>query len=211
MPESPDPKLRTPQAPPDVTFYEDALPYAELDVSSNFSFLRGASHADELVNEAAALGYRAIAITDRNTLAGAVRMFDGMRQIAAKGWAPKLIVGARVTLEDAPELLVWPTDRAAYGRLCRLLTLGKRRVGKGEFKLYLHEFLEHSAGLLVAASPTSIDDASANAILAPLRDLRDVLGDRFSLAASLLYGGDDHSRLGQFIDLSRATHVPLVA
>lgn len=104
--------------------------YAELQVTSNFSFLRGASHAEELVPTAAALGYSAIAVTDRNTLAGVVRM-----HAAAKDFGLRPIVGTRLDLQDGPSLLCLPTDRAAYGRLCRLLTVGKARAEKGHCTL----------------------------------------------------------------------------
>ena len=151
MPEIANPKLRpAPQPPEEERFAPDAVAYAELDVTTNFSFLRGASHADELVLQAARLGYRAIGVTDVNSLAGVVRMHDAVRQIAATGWAPQLVVGARLVLEDAPDLLVWPTDRAAYGRLCLLLTLGRRRAPKGQCHLRLEDFLEHQEGLLAA-------------------------------------------------------------
>src|SRR5437764_11400439 len=145
MPETPDPKSREPLPPP-TRVTPCALDYAELDVTSNFSFLRGASHPDELVYTAAELGYRAIALTDRNTLAGVVRA-----HAAAKSCGMKFIVGSRITLSDGPELLVWAPDRSNYARLCRLLTLGKKRVEKGEFQLSLDEFMDHSAGLEVAA------------------------------------------------------------
>src|SRR4051794_33919503 len=146
MPEEPNIKLREPLPPPTcVTPCE--LPYAELEVATNFSFLRGASHPDELVYQAAVQGYRAIAITDFNTLAGVVRA-----HAAASKCGLKLVVGTRLVFEDStPDLLVWPTDRFAYGRLCRLLTLGKRRAEKGECKLFLEDFLEHNQGLLAAA------------------------------------------------------------
>src|SRR5437763_3171007 len=124
MPESPNLKLRdVPSVPSDTA--PAAHAYAEWDVTTNFSFLRGASHPDELVFRAAVLGYRAIAITDRNTLAGVVRAYDAARQVVEQGGEPpKLIVGARLAFADGPDLLVYPTDRPAYGRLCRLLTLG---------------------------------------------------------------------------------------
>src|SRR5207244_8181346 len=100
--------------------------YAELQVTSNFSFLRGASHPDELVMTAAALGHRAIAITDRNSVAGLVRAHH-----AAKTVGIRLVIGVRLDLADGTSLLAYPEDRAAYGRLTRLLTLGKRRAPKG--------------------------------------------------------------------------------
>ena len=121
------------------------LGYAELDVKTNFSFLRGASHADELVYRAAELGYRAIAVTDFNSLAGAVRMHEAAKQVKLK-----LLIGARLVFTDAPDLLVWAPDRDSYAALCRLLTLGKRRTEKGECELRLADFLEDNAGLLAA-------------------------------------------------------------
>src|SRR5687768_16345161 len=97
MPEYPNPKLRPTPDPPGERFAEAATPYAELDVVTNFSFLRGASHADELMLRATELGYRAIAVTDVNSLAGVVRMHDAARQLRkAGGWAPKLLIGARL-------------------------------------------------------------------------------------------------------------------
>ena len=101
------------------------FPYAALQVTTNFSFLRGASHPDELVETAKRLGLGAIAVTDRNTLAGIVRM-----HIAAKKLDMRLIIGVRLVLSDAPDLLCFPKDRAAYGRLSRLLSLGQRRDRK---------------------------------------------------------------------------------
>src|SRR5438552_13883513 len=118
MPETPNPKSRQPLLPPTCVAHS-SFAYAELDITSNFSFLRGASHPDELVYAAADLGYRAIALTDRNTLAGVVRA-----HAAAKSCGMKLLVGSRITPSDGPELLVWATDRNAYARLCRLLTFG---------------------------------------------------------------------------------------
>src|SRR5689334_9518658 len=144
MPESPNPKLR--EAPsPTFSAAKSPYAYAELDMKTNFSFLRGASHPDELVYRAAELGYRAIAITDFNSLAGIVRAHR-----AAKEASIKLLVGSRLTFSDAPDLLVWASDRAAYARLCRLLTLGKRRAEKGECALMLEDFLNDNDGLLAA-------------------------------------------------------------
>ena len=122
--------------------------YAELDVTTNFSFLRGGSHPEELVATGYALGLEAIAVTDRNTLAGVVRA-----HLAAKEVGIKFIVGARLDLQDAPSLLAYPKDRAAYGRLCRLLTLGQRRAGKGQCTLYLDDVASHADGLIFIALP----------------------------------------------------------
>ena len=123
--------------------------YAELDVTTNFSFLRGGSHAEELVATAKALGLSAIAVTDRNTLAGVVRAHLAAREVGGI----KFIVGCRLDLDDAPSLLVYPTDRAAYGRLCRLLTLGQRRAEKGKCTLHLDDVAAHADGLIFIALP----------------------------------------------------------
>src|SRR3954466_14209357 len=213
MPETPNPKSREPLPPP-IAVAKCALDYAELDVTSNFSFLRGASHPDELVYTAAELGYRAIALTDRNTLAGVVRAHS-----AAKSCGMKLVVGSRVCLSGL-ELLVWAPDRAAYARLCRLLTFGKRRVAKGEFQLSLEEFIEHSEGLITAcdfASVASIaarngrEIASDPGTLSTLRTLRDAFGNRLSLAFSRLYYSDHESVIDPLLRLSRRTGIPLLA
>ncbi len=130
--------------------------YAELQVTSNFSFLRGASHPDELAIAAAALGLKGLAITDRNSLAGIVRA-----HVAAKETGIRLIVGVRLDLgleaSDSPDLslLCYPTDRAAYGRLSRLITLGRRRAPKGECWLTLDDVLAHDQGQIFIALPSA--------------------------------------------------------
>src|ERR671922_1258920 len=131
---------------------DDQHAYAELQVTTNFSFLRGASHPHELAIAAAALGIQAFAVTDRNTLAGVVRAYDAAQQVGIR-----VVVGTRLDLTDAPSLLVYPTDRAAYGRLSRLLTIGKRRVPKGQCQLALADVLAHAEGQIVIALPP--DDA----------------------------------------------------
>ncbi len=123
--------------------------YAELDITTNFSFLRGGSHPEELVAAAKALGLAAIAVTDRNTLAGVVRAHLAAKELGGI----KFIVGTRLDLEDAPSLLVYPTDRAAYGRLCRLLTLGQRRAEKGKCVLFLEDVAAHAEGLIFIVVP----------------------------------------------------------
>ncbi len=95
--------------------------YAELQVTSNYSFLRGASHVEELLLAARALGHDALAITDRNTLAGVLRAHGRAAELGMR-----LIVGCRLDLRDGTSLLVYPTDRPAYSRLCRLLTWARR-------------------------------------------------------------------------------------
>ena len=104
--------------------------YAELQVTSHFSFLRGASSCEELFAQAALLGVEALAIVDRNSLAGIVRAHE-----AAKATGVRLVVGCRIDLTDGMSVLVYPTDRSAYARLCRLLSLGKKRGGKAKCHL----------------------------------------------------------------------------
>src|SRR5437773_11230116 len=127
--------------------------YAELQVTTNFSFLRGASHPDELVVTAAALGHAAIAITDRNSFAGIVRAHH-----AAKTIGIRLVVGCRLDLRDGTSLLAFPEDRAAYGRLTRLLTLGKRRAPKGECHLDYADLVAHGEGQILVALPSEAVD-----------------------------------------------------
>lgn len=106
------------------------LGYAELQVTSHFSFLRGASSCEELFAQAATMGIEALGIVDRNSLAGIVRAHE-----AAKATGIHLVVGCRLDLADGMSVLVYPTDRPAYARLCRLLSLGKGRAGKGRCHL----------------------------------------------------------------------------
>jgi error-prone DNA polymerase len=106
--------------------------YAELAVTTNFSFLRGASHPKDLVNRAAELCLAAIGIADRNTLAGVVRAHEAWKKLPT-GTPPKLLIGTRLVFRDGtPDILAYPKDRKAYARLCRLLSIGKLRAPKGE-------------------------------------------------------------------------------
>ena len=177
--------------------------YAELQAVSNFSFLRGASHADELVGRAAALGLAAIGIADRNTLAGAVRA-----HVAAKAAGLRLLTGARLDLVCGLSLLCYPRDRAAYGRLCRLLTLGQRRAAKGGCVLHLGDVTAHAEGQVLIALPPDRPDGEFEAALAALR--RRHRGPLY-LAAHMLYRGDDRSRLNRLAALAERHEAPLVA
>ena len=113
--------------------------YAELNCISNFTFLKGASHADELVSRAAELGLSAIAIADTNSFAGIVR-----GHAAAKELGLTYLVAVRLILQDGAELVAYPKTRKGYGHLCRLLTLGKRRASKGQCHLAIEDVLELS-------------------------------------------------------------------
>ena len=209
--------------------------YAELDVTTNFSFLRGGSHAEELVATAKALGLAAIAVTDRNTLAGVVRA-----HLAAKDVGLKFIVGVRLDLEDAPSLLAYPKDRDAYGRLCRLLTLGQRRAEKGKCTLYLADVAAHAEGLIfIAVPPDDIDPSPCKgevggqatpvnpqpgpprdrgrekelAFETQLRRIKETLPPHtpLFLAARHSYRGDDRARIAALADLAKRTGTPLIA
>lgn len=119
-------------------------PWVELEATSNFSFLRGASHPQELVTTAYSLGYRAIALTDCNTLSGVVLAHTSLKNCTPTD--TRLIVGCRLELNDGFSLLCYPKDRNAYGRLTRLLTLGRRRAEKGKCDISFDEVLNHGEG-----------------------------------------------------------------
>ncbi|WP_108513125.1 error-prone DNA polymerase [Bradyrhizobium algeriense] len=188
--------------------------YAEIGITTNFSFLRGGSDPRAYVHQASELGIPAIGIADHNTLAGVVRAYKELDnpEVTHK---PKLLIGARlVFIDGTPDILVYPRDRAAYGRLCQLLTRGKRgddvtRIEKGECHLRFDDLLKFAEGqLLVLALPHRFDAANAQTILARLKNSR---ADGVWLAASLLYRGDDRRRLAQLHRLALAAKVPLLA
>ncbi len=184
------------------------IPYAELQVTTNFSFLRGGSHAEELVATAKALGHEALAVTDRNTLAGVVRA-----HIAAKEVGLKIIVGARLDLQDGPSLLVYPTDRTAYGRLSKLLTLGQRRAEKGQCLLYQNDLEAHAEGQIFAAvPPADFMPVTADLFETALYQVREALpGAPLHLAASHGYRGDDKARILCLAGLGARAGMPLIA
>ncbi|TWT35286.1 Error-prone DNA polymerase [Posidoniimonas corsicana] len=200
MPDPPVLQKRVPLPAAEPVLSGAGPAYAELRCRSNFSFLEGASHADELVARAAELGYEALAVTDRNSLAGIVRA-----HAAAKKTSLKLVVGAEVTPIDGPTIVLWVTDRASYGRLCRLLTVGRRRAEKGGCELRLNDLYEHASGLQAGVA---LEQPASN-LDWPL--FRDAFGDRGCLLVDLQRGGDDRQRLAAFGELSRQAGVPLVA
>ncbi|TDX65288.1 DnaE-like error-prone DNA polymerase [Methylosinus sp. sav-2] len=176
--------------------------FAELATATNFSFLRGASHPEEMVAQAMALGHIGIGVADRNSLAGVVRAHSYLREHAAEASGFRLAIGARLVFADeTPDVLCYPKDRAAYGRLCRLLTRGNMRAQKGECRLFLDDLLEFSEGqqLIVmegAAPPLALLEAARG---------------RLWLAATALYGVDMRSALARRIALSREMGLPLIA
>jgi len=198
--------------------------YAELHCKTNFTFLQGASHPDELVQRAVELGYHALAVTDVNSLAGVVRA-----HAAAKGSGLKLIVGAEIRPTDAPAVVLWAPDRAAYGRLCRLITRGRRRAAKGECELTWQDVAEHAEGLLAGVlageiraferdpreTLRSVVSAGSGdprrTYLAALDRYRQIFPGRCYLVAESHRGADDQRRLELLQHLSHAAALPLVA
>lgn len=160
--------------------------YAELQVTTHFSFLRGASSADELFSRAADLGIDALGVVDRNSLAGIVRAWE-----AAKTTGVRLVVGCRLDLADGMSILVYPTDRPAYSRLTRLLSLGKSRGGKGKCILDLADIETYSEGLIAVLVPDEADDVCAG----QLRKIAAVFGDRAYVSLCLRRRPNDRLRL----------------
>jgi error-prone DNA polymerase len=181
------------------------MSYSELQVTSNFSFLRGASHADELVEQAANYGYSAIAITDRNTVAGLVRA-----HMAAKQKGIRFIPACRLDLLDGPSLLAYPTNREAWERLCTLLTIGNFRTEKGKCDLYKEDVYKHAAGIkFVVVPPLSLNEQFDfdDAFKIAVREYHKVFGNDLYMAANRSYNGDDGKRLYRISQ----SDIPMVA
>jgi error-prone DNA polymerase len=174
--------------------------YIEFAVASNFSFLRGASHPEELMVQAARMGLSGLGLCDRNSLAGVVRA-----HLAKREQNPSLRYhpGARLVFADGtPDILAYPRDRAGWGRLCRLLTLGNLRAEKGGCILHLDDLLAHVEGLELIAM-------SASASI--LSRLRDAAPHRVRLAAAMFYRGRDRARLARMAALAHTADMPLIA
>jgi error-prone DNA polymerase len=186
----------------------DGPRYAELHCTSNFSFLQGASHPEELVQRAHALGYEAVAITDRGTLAGIVRAHG-----AAKQAGLRLIIGSHLEPEDAAPLVVWVADRTGYSSLCRLLTRG--HAGGAGCVLSYDDIAAHSAGLLAGVPLAAVmgrqpvDGPALEQAVGAVRRWREAFGDRLWSLAELALEGDDEPRLQGFVRVSELTGVPL--
>ncbi len=178
------------------------MSYAELHVTSNYSFLRGGSHVEELFAQAAYLGLPALGIVDRASLAGIARA----HQRAAEA-AVRLVVGCRLDLTDGTALLAYPTDRPAYSRLCRLLTLGKGRTGKGGCRLDWEDFVAASEGMLAVLLPEAPEDDPAPR----LQRLRADLGDRAYVALTQRLVPGDAVRLACIAEAAVAARVATVA
>ncbi len=199
-------------AAPRLAPLADAAEYAELHCLSNFSFLRGASHPEELIERAAELGYAAIAITDRESLAGVVRAHIAHRALRERGGdVPRLIIGAEILPRDGPPLVLLATDRAAYGRLCRLITRGRRRARKGDCELWLADVIEYAEGLIAIVRLDESAPRALDAFWRALPALRSAWRARLYLAASLDGQEPDATRLARFADLAREAALPLTA
>ncbi|MET3526342.1 error-prone DNA polymerase [Phenylobacterium koreense] len=184
--------------------------YAELQATTNFSFLRGASHPDELVSGAGLLGMEAIGICDRNSLAGVVRAWSQVNFLKENnGPEVRALTGCRLDFADgSPSLLCYPSDREAYGRLTRLLTIGQLRAEKGECELRWADFLDHAQGQLVLVVPPSHLDERFEADL--MRIAGELRGDVW-LAAARGYGPRDLHRLSRLAALAERSGARMVA
>lgn len=185
------------------------MQYTELQITSNFSFLRGASHPEEMIEQAAALGYTAIAITDRNSLAGIVRA-----HAAAKKNGIRLVPACRLDLVDGLSLLAYPTTITAYSQLCNLLTIGNRRAEKGDCLLYKADVYQFAKGLkFIVIPPAQLNerfefDASFSVAL---KEYREIFTTDLYIAATNRYSGSDAQHICQLTKLATQLEIPLVA
>ncbi|WP_278393589.1 error-prone DNA polymerase [Sphingobium yanoikuyae] len=176
--------------------------YVELQVTTHFSFLRGASSPEDLFATAAAMEMPALGVVDRHSVAGIVRAWDAERQTGVRA-----IVGCRLDLTDGTALLVYPTDKAAYGRLCRLLSIGKTRAGKGACHLDWSDVADWNEGLLAMLVPDRAD-ATTQAALARTKRL---FGERTYMALSVRRRPKDAIRLRDLSRIAAAAGVPTIA
>jgi error-prone DNA polymerase len=188
------------------------MSFAELCVTTNFSFLRSGSHPEEMVEQAAVLGLAGIGVADRNTLAGVVRAHVKAKALQEeKGVNLRMIVGARLVFRDgAPDLIVYPRDRSAFANLTRLLTIGNRRAKKGECLLDFPDYLDHAEGLQTILIPAFDLGEPPDAMGPYLRDIKAVAGAVW-LAACFQFNGEDRRRIKMLGRLARETGARLLA
>lgn len=185
------------------------LNYTELQVTSNFSFLRGASHPEELVDQAASFGYETIGITDRNTVAGIVRA-----HVAAKAKNIRIIPGCRIDLLDGPSLLMYPQNKSGYEKLCALLTKGNLRAEKGKCFLHKNDVYEHkedSRFIVVAPDALNAEFEFNSTFKTHLQEYADVFPDQLYIAAARSYQSDDFKKIYRLSELGKYLRVPLIA
>ncbi|TKC08038.1 DNA polymerase III subunit alpha [Pedobacter polaris] len=183
--------------------------YCELQVTSNFSFLRGASHPEELIEQAASFGYPKIAITDVNSLAGIVRAHSAARKLDIK-----IIPACRLDLLDGPSLLAYPTNREAYGRLSAMLSEGNFRAEKGKCYLYKADVFANQKDIIFITIPPDVLGKGFDFDLSfpqALKEYKENLNGSLYLAANRSYQGQDQKRLFRLDELSKKLNVPLVA
>ena len=189
--------------------------YAELAVATNFSFLRGASHPEELVAQALALGLAGLGIVDRNSVAGVVRAHAFLRENKEAAGAFRLLYGARLVFDDGtPDTLAYPRDRAAWGRLCRLLTRGNLRAEKGDCILRLADLLDYADGMQLILMEPNAHEAGEGTTLESipcLGVLREAAKDKVWIAAQAAYGCHMRAGLMRRAELARASGLPLLA
>lgn len=191
--------------------------YVEFAVTSNFSFLRGSSSAEQLVRRAAELGLTGIGIADRNTVAGVVRMRTALKDLKEEEFDKfgvvktnlRIAIGARLAFADGtPDILAYPQSRAAWSQLTQLLTVGKSRAEKGDCILFFDDLLEYGAGLnLIVMPPSRVDPDSLRTLFARLEQP----AFHSWLAAGMLYRGDDARRLTRLAEVARDARIPLIA
>lgn len=185
------------------------MKYTELQTTSNFSFLRGASHPEEMVEQAVELGYTEIAITDRNTFAGIVRA-----HMAAKKRGIRIVVGCRLDLLDGLSLLAFPTNKKAYSQLSNLLTLGNRRAEKGDCHLYKRDLYEYAESVkFIVLPPNGLNELFDfdKSFEISLVEYQQAFGQNLYIAASRKYAGDDGKYLYRLAQLSAKLNIKLVA
>ncbi len=177
--------------------------YAELHCLTNFSFLRGASHPEELVSRAAQLGYRAIAITDECSMAGVVKA-----HVTAMELGIHLIIGSEFRFDDGVHLVLLATDRQSYGRISHLITVGRRRAGKGEYRLSIADLERCPLGGVLAIWFPEAETPGQQQVGEHLQSLFD--GDVW-LGVEIFPDGRDISRYEQAFELSTSLAMPMVA
>jgi error-prone DNA polymerase len=182
------------------------MQYAELQVLSNFSFLRGASHPQELANAANEYHHHAIALTDRNTLSGIVLAHSTLKKV--KELHTRFIVGCRLDLMNGESLLCYPTNRRAYGNLTQLLTLGRRRATKGECSLELTDVADYSEGQhFIIPFPQVLTESARTHI----QSCADLFRGNVYLALTHSYRGDDKQWIRTVAGFARSSAIPIVA
>jgi error-prone DNA polymerase len=198
-------KAKAADAPKEMESKPSLPPFAELAVTTNFSFLRSGSMPEELVARAKELGFSGIGIADRNSVAGVVRAHAPACELKFK-----MIPGARLCFsDDTPDILAYPRNRTAWGRLTQLLSVGKSRAEKGDCILYFADLLEWSDGFnLIVMPPRAL---KVEALTPLLIQLRQVTRDHTWLAAAMLYRGDDRRRLARLKAIATDAAVPLLA